>query len=144
MPRGQKVSPHHFARRKAHFSMRTSMIFGADVHDPKGCWKTFYNPMQGKTQRRKIHPKTCTQNKKVHVNKFIWTISVGFLTRVTCREEGKSSRELFEKVRVNAVFFGYFSDRRLIRLPFWDTLREQLCLSNQSALIDASLWRKPL
>ena len=30
-----------------------------------------------------IHSKQSTQNKKVHVNKFIRTISVGFLTRVT-------------------------------------------------------------
>ena len=40
MPRGQKVSPHHRGRRKTHFLARTSTIFGADVHDPKGCWKT--------------------------------------------------------------------------------------------------------
>ena len=30
MPRGEKVSPHH-----------THICFGADVHDPKGCRKTF-------------------------------------------------------------------------------------------------------
>ena len=36
------------------------------------------------------------------------------------------------------------SERRLIRLTFWDTLWEQFCLSDQSALIDASLWRNPL
>ena len=36
------------------------------------------------------------------------------------------------------------SEKRLIRLNFWDTLWEQFCLSDQSALIDASLWRKPL
>ena len=40
MPRGQKVSPHHRGRRKTHFLVRTSTIFGADVHDPKGCRKT--------------------------------------------------------------------------------------------------------
>ena len=39
---GQKVSPHHRGRRKAHILVRTSTIFGADVHDPKGCWKTLY------------------------------------------------------------------------------------------------------
>ena len=37
-----------------------------------------------------------------------------------------------------------FSEKRLIRLTFWDTLWEQFGLSDQSALIDASLWRKPL
>ena len=42
MPRGQKVSPHHLGRRKTHFLVRTSTIFGADVHDPKGCRKTLY------------------------------------------------------------------------------------------------------
>ena len=36
------------------------------------------------------------------------------------------------------------SEKRLIRLTFWDTLWEQFGLSDQSALIDASLWRKPL
>ena len=36
---GSKVSPHQGARRKTHFVVRTSTIFGADVHDPKGCWK---------------------------------------------------------------------------------------------------------
>ena len=35
------------------------------------------------------------------------------------------------------------SEKRLIRLNFWDTLWEQFCLSGQSALIDA-FWRKPL
>ena len=35
------------------------------------------------------------------------------------------------------------SEKRLIRLTFWDTLWEQFGLSDQSALIDASLWRKP-
>ena len=34
--------------------------------------------------------------------------------------------------------------KRLICLSFWDTLLEQFCLSDQSALIDASLWRHPL
>ena len=42
MPRGQKVSPHHWGRRKTHFLVRTYTIFGADVHDPKGCRKTLY------------------------------------------------------------------------------------------------------
>ena len=42
--------------------------------------------------RRKIHPKKSTQNRKVHLNKFFRTISVGFLTRVT----GKNA-----KVRAN-------------------------------------------
>ena len=34
MPRGQKVSPHHWGRRKTHFLVRTSTIFSANVHDP--------------------------------------------------------------------------------------------------------------
>ena len=42
MPRGQKASPHHRGRRNTHFLVRTSTIFGADVHDPKGCRKTLY------------------------------------------------------------------------------------------------------
>ena len=43
MPRGRKVSPHHRGRRKTHFLVRTSTIFGADVHNPKGCWKSLCN-----------------------------------------------------------------------------------------------------
>ena len=35
------------------------------------------------------------------------------------------------------------SEKHLIRLTFWDTLWEQFCLSDQSALLDASLGRKP-
>ena len=40
-------------------------------------------------------------------------------------------------------FYPLSSEMRLIRLTFWDTLWEQFGLSDQSALIDASLWRKP-
>ena len=39
MPGGQKVSPHHRGRKKTHFLVRMSMIFGADVHGPKGSQK---------------------------------------------------------------------------------------------------------
>ena len=56
---------------------------------------------------RKIHPKKSTQNKKVHLNRVFWKISVRFLTRVT----GKKA-----KVHVNfsksscerGVSFWYF------------------------------------
>ena len=34
------VNPHHWGRRKTHFLVQTSTIFGADVHDPKGSRKT--------------------------------------------------------------------------------------------------------
>ena len=59
--------------------------------------------------RRKIHPKKSTQNKKKSFEQFF----LNNLRRVPDsrhRDEGKSSREFFEKVRVNAVFF----------LVFWD------------------------
>ena len=36
------------------------------------------------------------------------------------------------------------SEKRLLRLKFWDILWEQFCLSDHSALIDASLRRRPL
>ena len=53
------------------------------------------NPPERSTQNRKVHPK------QVHLNNFHWVPDSRH------REEGKSSRELFEKVRVNAlVFFG--------------------------------------
>ena len=38
----------------------------------------------------------------------------------------------------------YFSEKCLTSFTFWDTLWEQFGLSDRSALIDASLWRKPL
>ena len=43
------------------------------------------------------------QTKKVHLNKFFWTIPLVFLTRITGKK-AKSSRELFEQISVNAVF----------------------------------------
>ena len=46
MPRGQRVPPHYWGHRKAHFLVRTSMIFGVDVHDPKGCGKTLYKKVK--------------------------------------------------------------------------------------------------
>ena len=56
-------------------------------------------------QRRKIHlkcpPKIKKSSEQVHLNNFRWVPD-------SChREEGKSSRELSEKVRVSAVFWGY-------------------------------------
>ena len=59
-------------------------------------------------QRRNIHPKKSTEKKKkseqVLLNYFRW------VPDVCHRGEFKSSRELFEKVCVNAVFFGNFWD----------------------------------
>ena len=37
---GSKVSPRQRGRRKADFLTRTSMVFGVDVHDPKGSRET--------------------------------------------------------------------------------------------------------
>ena len=64
-PLGQKVSPRHRRRRKTHFLVRTSTIFGADVHDPKGSRKTLYKKSlrrffpynEGKTHPKKHPPK---------------------------------------------------------------------------------------
>ena len=38
----KKFLPVSGGRRKTHFSVRMSTIFGADVHDPKGSRKTLY------------------------------------------------------------------------------------------------------
>ena len=46
MPQCQEVSPHHRGRRKTHFLVRTSTIFGADVHDPKGSRKTLFRKIR--------------------------------------------------------------------------------------------------
>ena len=54
-----------------------------------------------------------------------------------------SDCDLWSCVGDFAFVFGK-SEERLIRLTFWDTLSEQVVLSDQSALIDASLWRKNL
>ena len=60
MPRGQKVSPHHGdrGRRKAHFLMRTSTIFGEDIYDPKDCRKALYK----KVCVELLAPKKMTKN----------------------------------------------------------------------------------
>ena len=41
-PGVKKFLPTTGGRRITHFWVRTSTIFGADVHDPKGGWKTLY------------------------------------------------------------------------------------------------------
>ena len=41
-PGVKKFLPTTGAAGKTHFLVRTSTIFGADVHDPKGCRKTLY------------------------------------------------------------------------------------------------------
>ena len=38
---------------------------------------------QAQIEKKEIHPKKSTQNKKIHLNKFFWIISIGFLTHVT-------------------------------------------------------------
>ena len=57
--------------------------------------------------RRKIHPKKSTQNKKVHSNKFFWTISVGFLTRAQGRRQ-KFAWTFRKSSRERGVFLWYF------------------------------------
>ena len=68
-----------------------------------------------KKQRRKIHPKNSPKIKdsseQVFLNNFHWVpVSVH-------REEGKSSRELFEQARVNAVLFLVFQYFGWVRGP---------------------------
>ena len=50
-------------------------------------------------------PEKSTQNKNIHLNKFFLN-NFRWVPDSRHREEGKSSRERFEKVRVNAPFFG--------------------------------------
>ena len=50
----------------------------------------------------KIRPKYTSSSEQAFLNNFCWVF------KLRHREEGKSSRELFEKVRVNAVFFWCF------------------------------------
>ena len=63
-------------------------------------------PLMPILQRRKICPKKSTQNIKLCLNKFFWTISVGFLTRVRGKKV-KLFRTL-QKVCVKTVLFWYF------------------------------------
>ena len=49
----------------------------------------------------KIHPKYKSSSEQVFLNTFCWVPDSSFQ-----REAGKSSRKLFKKVRVSAVFFG--------------------------------------
>ena len=51
------------------------------------------------------NPKKTTQNRKFHLNTFFLN-NCHWVPDSCHREEGKSSREVFEKVRVNAVFVG--------------------------------------
>ena len=53
----------------------------------------------------------------------------------------KFARKLFQQGISDSHSLLEFSE---IHSTFRDTLWEQFCLSDQSALIDASLWRKPL
>ena len=55
----------------------------------------------GKFTRKNPPPKR-NSSEQVFLNNFCWVPDSPY------REKGKSSRELFEKVRVNAVFFWYF------------------------------------
>ena len=50
----------------------------------------------------KIHPKQKSSSEQVFLNNSRWVPDSHH------REESKNSREIFEKVRVNAVFFWYF------------------------------------
>ena len=65
-------------------------------------------------QRRKIHPKKSTQNiKKVHLNKFVWTIFVGFLSTSWHASQGrrqKFARTLRKSSGKNALSFWVFRD----------------------------------
>ena len=58
------------------------------------------------------HGKTLHPKKSTQIKKFIWASFLNNFRgalKLCNREEGKSSRELFGKVRVNAVlFFWYF------------------------------------
>ena len=64
------------------------------------------NPASGQNHRRKVQPKKSTQTKssseQVLLHNFRW------VPDLCHREEGKSSRELFKKVRVSGMFFGHF------------------------------------
>ena len=60
-------------------------------------------------QRRKIHPKKSTQNQKDHLNKFIWAIPVGFLTRLTGKQ-GKARTNFSKRSCKRGVFFLVFRD----------------------------------
>ena len=76
-----------------------------------------------KYHRRKIHPKKSTQNKKVHLNEFIWTISAGFLTRVTGKQ-GKFARTFRKSSCERGVFlvfrdFGWVSGPLKYMGPKW-------------------------
>ena len=73
-PRGQKASPHHQGHRKTHFLVRTPTIFGADVHDPKGCRKTctkkvciyFLAPISGR-KLLQVHTTKKPHNKRTSI-----------------------------------------------------------------------------
>ena len=70
--------------------------------------------------------KKSTRKKEVHLNTFFLE-QLLWVTDLCHREEGKHSRELFEKVRVKAVFFWYISG-------FWVGFWASILVTNIKAI----------
>ena len=79
--------------------------------------RNFPRNVRSLIQGRKIHPKKSTQNKKVHLNKFFWTISIAFLTRVT-GTKAKVRANFPKKFEWRRRFFGILG----FRVGFWTSI----------------------
>ena len=92
-----------------------------------------------KDQRRKIHPKQATQNIKVHLNEFFWTISVGFLTRVTGKK-AKVRANFSKKFAWMRCFLGVFRDFGWVCGPLKERFRVKIA---NSQVWNNQVWELP-
>ena len=67
-------------------------------------WKWLWQ-IDPKVQRRKIHLKTSTPNKEVHLSKFSWTISA---VPDSCHRKNAKFARIFRKHPCQRSFVGYF------------------------------------
>ena len=87
--RNSQQEPFRFISGEVFFWTEGSSLLFVTKDRPQNCGG-------GKVQRKKIHPPKCCLN------------NLRGIPDSCHREEGKSSRELYAKARVNAVFFLFF------------------------------------
>ena len=87
-----------------------------------------WNPLPGHIQRRKTQKYPSS-----------FKMRIVMAVEVSCRK----SQTIPGAHKIGPRIAGTTVRKALDTFHFWDTLWEQLCLSDQSPLIDTPLWRKP-
>ena len=131
VPWGQKGSPHHRGHRKTHFLVRTSMIFGADVHDPKGSRKTIYNKCLRRFFGPYIHDlKVHGSGSESHDRQIPMIVTALLLKEVFCeREREKKARNPKQCFRKCLGNFPRHSPRKIeCSVGRWKTLTAVIVL----------------